>query len=250
MTDAAATFTGTYRIRFDEAGPDGCLRTSGVLRYVQDLAAQHSEALGYDRVWYADRGLTWLVRAADITVARAMRYGSTLEGTTRVVGFRRVWSRRESTFSLPDGLAATVLVDWILVDRRGAPTRIPAEFEEVFGASPAGLALGRVELGQPPSGTTPERRLAVRRQELDPMRHVNNAVYADWLDEAVSTAGGEPDVERIPRRVRLEYAAAAAPGAELHTRCWETDGGWSFRATDGRSGTDIVRGRLEPIDAR
>ena len=28
----------TYRVRFDEAGPDGILRTSGLMRFAQDLA--------------------------------------------------------------------------------------------------------------------------------------------------------------------------------------------------------------------
>ena len=74
MTEAAGSgpgFEAAYRVRFDEAGPDGRLRTSGLLRYTQDLAAQHSEALGYDRGWYAARGLTWLVRAAEVEVLRA-----------------------------------------------------------------------------------------------------------------------------------------------------------------------------------
>lgn len=239
MTGAAASFSAAYRVRFDEAGPDGCLRTSGFLRYVQDLASQHSEALGYDRAWYAERGLTWLVRAADITVSRGVRYGSTLEGVTRVVGFRRVWSRRESSFALPDGIAATVLVDWVLIDRRGAPTRIPAEFEQAFGASPTGLALGRVDLGESPDGTAIVRGFAVRPQELDPMDHVNNAVYADWLDEATGTDAGT-----IPRRVRLEYAGSAGPGERLTATSWRTDAGWSVRATSEETGRELLRGRL------
>ena len=46
-----------YRVRFDEAGPDGLLRTSALMRYAQDIAWRHSEQLGFDRDWYASRGL-------------------------------------------------------------------------------------------------------------------------------------------------------------------------------------------------
>ena len=49
----------TYRVRFDEAGPDGLLRASGLLRYAQDVAWMHSEALGFDRAWYRERDLAW-----------------------------------------------------------------------------------------------------------------------------------------------------------------------------------------------
>ena len=51
-----------YRVRFDEAGPDGLLRTSVLLRYAQDVAWHHSTSRGFDRAWYAERGLAWLVR--------------------------------------------------------------------------------------------------------------------------------------------------------------------------------------------
>ena len=53
------------------------------------------------------------------------------------------------------------------------------------------------------------------------MDHVNNAVYADWLDEAVIAAGRpEPACRAIPRLARLEYARAAAPGATVGRRVW------------------------------
>src|SRR4029078_6036089 len=50
-----------YRVRFDEAGPDGRLRTSGLMRYAQDLAWLHSTALGFGREWDAEGGPTSLV---------------------------------------------------------------------------------------------------------------------------------------------------------------------------------------------
>ena len=251
MTEAVGSGTGfeaAYRVRFDEAGPDGRLRTSGLLRYTQDLAAQHSEALGYDRTWYAARSLTWLVRAAEVEVLRAIPYGVSLLGTTRVVGFRRVWSRRESAFSLEGEGVAVVRIDWVLLDRRGAPTRIPPEFETFFpaGEPNAPIQLGRVTLKEAPQGAE-RRTIEVRPQELDPLDHVNNAVYADWFDEAVAAADpdGAEGARSSPRRVRLEYAQAAEPGEHMETVTWRDDGGWSCRAVRATDGTDILRARLE-----
>jgi len=64
-----------YRVRFDEAGPDGRLRTSGLMRYAQDVAWQHSTALGFGRDWYLERGLTWLVRSAELEVLAPIPMG-------------------------------------------------------------------------------------------------------------------------------------------------------------------------------
>ena len=247
---AGATFAATYRVRFDEAGPDGRLRTSGLLRYTQDLAARHSEALGYDRAWYRERGLTWLVRTAELEIAAPMPYGADVVGSTRVVGFRRVWSRRESTFRVGEECAAVVRIDWVLLDERGTPTRIPREFE-VFFRDPGpsgGLQLGRVTLGEP-AADAHRRAIEVRPQELDPLDHVNNAVYADWLDEAVLAAAGDDGaaiVRGLPRRVRLEYALAAEPREQLETLAWRGDRGWSCAVRRSSDSSDVLRARLEP----
>jgi acyl-CoA thioesterase FadM len=240
------TCSAPFRVRFDEAGPDGCVRTSVVLRYTQDLAAYHSTARGFGRAWYAARDIAWLVRAAEVAVLAPIEVGAELVGVTHVVGGRRVWARRRTEFRDPMGaLVAWVHIDWILVDDRGAPTRIPPEFDTVFGAPPATFGLARVNLGDVPAGAA-RLALTVRPQELDPMDHVNNAVYADWLDEAVIVAGGIGATRAIARLVRLEYARAAEPGARLTGIAWPDAAGWSCRVVDDED-ADLLRARVEPL---
>lgn len=245
----SARYPAPFRVRFDEAAPDGLVRTSALLRYAQDLAWQHSDAMGFDRAWYRGRDVTWLVRAAELAVLGPMPSGTTITGTTEVVGFRRVWSRRRTTFSDADGReTAWVHIDWVLIDGRGVPQRIPKAIETAFEAPTAPVALSRVELDAPPATAT-VGRIAVRPQELDPLDHVNNAVYADWLEEQVAAVGGgtgEAATRGMPRRVRLEYARAAERGALVVATTWpDADGeGWSCRIDD-EDGNALLRARLE-----
>lgn len=240
-----------YRVRFDEAGPDGLLRTSVLLRYAQDLAWFHSASRGFTRGWYAQRRLAWLARAAEVTVLAPVRVGDELAGTTRVIGWRRVWARRRTDFIDATGtLVAWTHVDWVLLDARGSPTRVPAEFRE-FGAPDSNFPLARVRLETPPVDAA-AATFAVRPHELDPMDHVNNAVYADWLEEQVIAAGGLAAVRAIPRLARLEYARAAERDATVVSTAWRDgqgddagDGGWSCRI-DAEDGTSLLRARLEP----
>ena len=142
--------------------------------------------------------------------------GTELVGTTHVVGGRRVWARRRTEFHDAEGAVVSwVHIDWVLLDDRGTPTRIPQEFDAVFGAPPATFGLARVDLGEIPA--VPARSdFTVRPQELDPMDHVNNAVYSDWLDESVLAAGGKAGGSRGPppgpARVRSSGRAGIAPG--------------------------------------
>ena len=173
-----------------------------------------------------------------------MLTGAELVGTTQVVGWRRVWARRRTEFLSADGtLVGWTHIDWVLLDARGAPTRIPPEFDAVLWAPAATFPLARVEIGHTPAEAI-GRDVRVRPQELDPMAHANNAVYADWLDEAVISAGDEAAVRAIPRLARLEYARAAEPGADLRALAWPADGGWSYRLL-GPNGEDLLRARLE-----
>jgi acyl-ACP thioesterase len=244
----------TYRVRFDEAGPDGLLRTSGLMRYAQDVAWQHSTALGFGRDWYLERGLTWLVRSAELEVLAPIPMGTDIVSRTQVVGQRRVWARRRGEFLTADGsLAAWVHTDWVMIDARGALTRIPEIFGQKFRIPETSGQIGRVPLPPTPDEAA-GRSFAVRPHELDPMDHVNNAVYLDWLEEAVLAAatadGGAAGLDAVPRRYRLEYAAAADAGMAVADAAWrDPDGGWSYRIT-ADAGPDVFRAAIDPIGGK
>jgi acyl-CoA thioesterase FadM len=248
--DAARTFEADYRVRFDEAGPDGSLRTSGYMRYAQDVAWRHSDALSFGREWYAERALTWLVRAAELAILEDVPMGTVLTAMTRVVGMRRVFARRRGEFRLPDGrLAGWVHTDWVMIDGRGALTRIPPIFGDMFGGESMTGQVGRLALPPTPAGVR-RRTFRVRPHELDPLDHVNNAVYLDWLEEAVLASAGD-DVGRsamsaLPRHYRLEYPMAADGSMEIEAAAWADDGGWSHRVADASTGQDLFRARMEP----
>jgi acyl-CoA thioesterase FadM len=177
--------------------------------------------------------------------------GDVLIGTTMVLGWRRVWARRQTEFADSAGrLVARGRIDWVLLGSGGSPTRIPALFESVFGARRETFALARVDPGDEPADAA-RTSFTVRPQELDPLAHVNNAVYLDWVEEAVAAVGGDAGpaiVGRIRRTARLEYARAAEPGSTVDLVAWsggdEDRRTWSVRISD-RSGAELVRARLE-----
>ena len=198
----AARIEQAYRVRFDESGPEGTLPGSGFLRYAQDLAWVHSEAAGFGRDWYRERGLTWLIRTVELDVLEDVEYGSQLDASTEVLGFRRVWARRRSEFTRRgmERDVAGALIDWVLLNERGSPVRVPVEIVGLFGADTGGAFTPlRVDLPAAP-GDASTFEVNVHRAELDPMGHVNNAVYLDYLDAHLERTGRAADISRLPRR--------------------------------------------------
>ncbi|MEO8230103.1 MAG: acyl-ACP thioesterase domain-containing protein [Chloroflexota bacterium] len=248
-TEAQRRASLPFRVRFDEATPTGGVRTSALLRYTADVASYHSEQRGFSRSWYRDRGLAWLVRGVELELSLPILYGDELVGTTEAVAARKVLARRRTEFrTADDQLAAIVVVDWALISDAGIPTRIPAGLGVAFGMSEGGFVPVRVRTRTPIDRQPPGLELTVRPQELDPMDHVNNAVYLDWADEAIRSAAGPGEavaLDAVPRRWRLEYLAAAAPATRMLASAWRDPDGWSCRIVDQSTGQVLLGARLE-----
>jgi len=235
-----------YRVRFDEAGPDGNLRSSGYLRYAQDLAWIHSESHGFDREWYAAREITWLVRGVELDIVSDVAYGSELIVSTEVVGFRRIWARRRSEFRVArtERPVAVALTDWVLLDGRGAPARVPAEIVDAFVEPEITYTPMRLDLPPTPADAT-AYSIRVRRSEADPMAHVNSAAYLDYLDEQLLLNSPPTAALDVPRRYRAEFIASAEPGAELVGRLWQAQSARLYRLEDHEA-REMLRASLEP----
>jgi acyl-ACP thioesterase len=241
---APATAVVPYRARFDECGADATLRASALLRWAQDIAWIHSERLGYGREWYASRGMAWVVRGLLLRVLAPIPMGSTADVTTTVVGFRRVMARRRTDVNAGDGrLLARVDTDWVMTDTtRGMPIRVPAEFPALFSARD-GFEPTRVAAEAAPASAI-RRTFSVRPHELDPMAHANNAVYVDWLEEALPSDEMAEVLSAVPRTYRLEYLMAAAPGATLVGSAWTTTAGTARYQLTDETGRGLFRAEV------
>ena len=222
---------------FRRGRPDGRLRTSTLLRYAQDIAWRHSEDLGFDRRWYTDRGRWWVVRSVDLRVLAPIGHGREpppRNGRPRASPDlgpppRRVQPpRRNAGRARDDGLGPPRRAWPGHADPRGLRRRLPEPelSDDII----------RVSLPEAPAGAA-ALDLRVRPHDLDPMAHVNNAVYLDWIEEAVAAAGGEAATaicEPVPRRVAIEYAASAEPATRSGRRPGRP-------AVDGGSGQPVRR---------
>jgi acyl-ACP thioesterase len=231
------------RVRFEECQPGGEIRASAFLRYAQDAAWVHSDLAGFDRAWYQERGLTWLVRCLTLEVVGPSLAGETLTVATEVVAMRRVLARRHGEIlDRRGGIVAVVETDWLMTGPDLVPVRIPPDFDIAFPPVPTTFEPARVSLPATPLDAH-RRMFNVRRSEIDPMAHVNNAAYVDYLEESLAEAGALDVLIARPRRYVLEYQQAAEPGDALVGATWRDGVGWAYRLTE-EAGTDLLRARF------
>jgi acyl-CoA thioester hydrolase len=136
-TSAVDTWRHTARwpVRQYELDQYGHVNNAVYLNWVEQVATDHVEALGFGREWAAGVGGGWVVREHRVTYHRPVVYGDVVLVTTLpqqiggVRGIRRTEIHREA-----DG-ALTTEVDTIWVWVRlsdGRPMRIPNELLRRF----------------------------------------------------------------------------------------------------------------------
>ena len=140
MTDAGAAvdpwrFTIRIPVRQYELDVLGHVNNAVYLNWIEQVAVEHVEALGYGRAWSRDRGGAWVVREHHVTYHRPVEYGDVVLVTTLpqeiagVRGVRRTEIHRESDRTL----MTEAETHWIWVRASdGRPTRVPADLLLAF----------------------------------------------------------------------------------------------------------------------
>ena len=227
------TYSRTFAVPEHETNAFGDLFSSSLARFLQQVAIEASADAGFSDAWYREAGTVWVIRRSTIERRGPIRAGDRIELTTWVADFRRVRSRREYVARAPDG--ATLVeahTDWVYLDRTaGRLARIPDGMIHDFLDGDDAKALPREPLVVPdPPAEVPASERIVRFRELDGMLHVNNAVYLDYVEEALLDvlAGEDWTPERCaaeggflrPARHDLEYLAEARLGDGLRCHSW------------------------------
>lgn len=167
----------------------GDLRSSALLRFLQETATRASTDAGFDTRHYEHSGTTWIVRRTNLTILAAMHHGQEIETKTWISAFRRVRCHRHYEVTSDGRLVASASSDWVHADRiNNRPRTIPEEMQRAFlpeGAPPF--------VPPPPRHMTPsptacrlERR--VEFHELDSLGHVNNSTYLHYLEQGALDA--------------------------------------------------------------
>lgn len=183
------------KVRSYEGDAWGQVPASGILRYFEQSAIDAAADVGYGSQFHRERGTAWVIRRMVLLMHNPIRQGEELEITTWISHFARVRGGREyrAMNARTGEMVASGLAEWVYLDRQKmTPIALPRDLTDDFAAP--GAPIGSYD---PPAvsdlSTQPEMRVerAVEWHEIDSMGHVNNAIYADWLDDAMRAAMGE-----------------------------------------------------------
>ena len=209
-----------FPVRGYESGVDNHVTLPTVCNYLQEIAGNHAERLGFGIREMQERdGTSWMLSRLHVKVDRFVPWGETLHLKSWPSGIRgRLVANRD--FVGTDDADRTVLEavsEWLVVDLKALKIVRPTETFKALSVDAPRVGLAAADGGGKFAALAKvdaEARILVRRGDHDFNDHVNNVHYVEWALEAVPEAFRG----KFPHGLDIVFRQAAHAGDELASR--------------------------------
>ena len=214
-------FTTQIQIRSAfETGPDGSLHHANVVRIALQAGYLVTDALGMTADFFAANGTTIILRGVHVEFESLTRDNEMLTLTTWLTNVRRFRGLRQLQLtSAEDGRTiANMRLDWVylnlktLAPARFAPEMLTRSGDETEGACKQDWTIG-VLMGEPHATTR-----VVQHHEIDLNKHVNTAIYVEWLEQAWCEATGQTPATLAGHHIEFLRSAVVGDGVIIETQ--------------------------------
>ncbi len=228
-----------FRIHSYEVDVTNTATLQAICQYLQEVASNHAEKLGFGMTWLLENQRTWMLSRLLVRMENFPRAGEDIivktwpSGTDRLLFLRDFSIERESGEILGKAVSSWVYMN-LETHRPVHPSS--REFDYDFtqtGARALDENPGKIS---PLAGGEERASFKVRYNDLDMNNHVNNIKYIEWLMESV-----EPEYRRahLPVEISVNFLAEALYGQDVTVHSVQTDG--FSHAVKNRNGDDICR---------
>lgn len=201
-------------VQYAETGINGKLKPVSILNYLQDIASEHTSALGVSAFDLFPRNLAWVVFRYHIHILRYPRWKDQLLIRTWRYPFNNLYELRQyEIFDDRDNLLVSSKSSWILTSISSKkPVRLNKNLSpELMVGNQKVISNDLIALS-PITGHDDSRFFNVRVHDLDFNRHVNNSVYVVWALESVS---GEIIRTHRPKEITVNYLGESLYGDKI-----------------------------------
>ena len=187
------------------------LTIAAAYNYCQEVAGNHAQALGVGADYMMANGIVWILSRMSAVLHRRPAHGDTISVRTWPRGTEKLFAIRD--YELRDEAGAVVgsaRSAWLIVD---AATFRPRRPEALAEGLPTNEGLDALADGAKSiSGSEGLEKImdrSVAYSDLDYNGHMNNARYAQWVQDAVDP---EPLSKAVTIRLDINYLAELKPG--------------------------------------
>lgn len=232
--------TESFKVRTWDVDRSDRITIAAIYNYCQEVAGNHATLLGVGTAYMQANGIVWILARMSALLDRRPASGSELVVRTWPRGTDRLFAMRD--YELADTAGAVLgrgRSAWMVVDAASFRPRRPEAVAQGLPTNEGrdSLADGALPI-KAPEGLALAARREVAYSDIDYNNHMNNARYAQWVQDAI-----DPEALAGSGRMRLDinYLAEMKPGsaAGLWVAGQPGSDGWLQRYdVEGRSVAD------------
>jgi medium-chain acyl-[acyl-carrier-protein] hydrolase len=242
-------FEKEYKVHIYETGPDGRLNLYSLFNYMQDIASDHAEKLGFGRDDLMSDNRFWVLSRMYAVISEWPLWGETIIVKTWPNGTDKLFALRNYEISYPNGRhIAYGTSSWLILDRTTKkvqrPDTILSQYNpNLHSETPPIRYASKLEPASENGILSSNFKIKV--SDLDVNLHTNNVRYLQWVSD-----GYDLDfvMRKTPQSTEINYLAESIYDDEITIRT-SVDSGNSnfhnhsiFRITDNK---ELCRIRIE-----
>ena len=191
-------FGRRFRVRWRECGAYAIVDPIHYICFMLETFMAHAAEHGYTPGSELKKGRAWVIRETEIEYLHPLGYGDTVRVSMQIGELRRISVTRFYEFDVEstEELVARSRSEFVCVNAEShLPMAVPEEIIAEFfphGIPDKPLPRNRFPKAPPPPQSMFIVRKKVEFRDLDPLRHVNNATYLNYMITAgiEATVGG------------------------------------------------------------
>ena len=233
-------YTANIKAEYHDCDVLGRLKISSAMLFMQQAAGEQLEYLGFSPELLLRENLVFMLTKTCIKIHRMPCAGDNLAIKTAPTAVKGVRFTREFQFaSESGGKLLSALTLWVLVNTVSRKILRPASFPYDLSLEPsfAGDDIGDVAMPKITAEPAETGSVDIRYSHLDINRHVGNAVYADFICDALPY---EPLLVRGVCTVAINFQHEAKYGEMLKIKRYDLDNQAGEYYICGKSGADTA----------
>ncbi len=237
------TFTKTFQISSFDLNPNAVARISALANYLQEMATEHAELLGWGYHDMKNKNTAWVLSRFHVKIHRQPGWNEKISIDTWPRGVERLFAMRD--FKVIDETGNTIAdatTYWLIIDRdTHRPVRISEEVLSIETRTDTEFTVPLEKIGFPELYEEIYQRSA-SYSDLDIMGHVNNVSYLSWCMDAIPL---DVHLEHEPKGFEINFLSEAKYGDPITINMAKGEGNtYLLNAVNTDTGKECVRVRV------
>lgn len=186
--DTTKIYSEKFKIRASEVDTSGKITLPSICSLFQEVAGNHALLLNFDITDLHKQGLTWVLHRMDIKIDRFPQWRESITIETWPAAGDALRAYRNYRILDSDNKELGVCLSyWMMINMKSRrPTRMTQEVLDTRLSDRDHVLEVRSDRIPKVGNETSEKKIPVRRSDLDMNQHVNNARFLEWMLEPLN----------------------------------------------------------------